>query len=35
VPSLQTTGPLEVLCANKTVGAASSAAANMALKVRL
>jgi hypothetical protein len=34
VPSLQTTGPLDVLCADETAGAASSTAANTALKLR-
>jgi hypothetical protein len=31
---LQTTGPLDVLCADETTGTASSAAANTTLKVR-
>ena len=34
MPSLQTTGPLDVLCADETIGTASSAAANTALKLR-
>ena len=33
VPSLQTTGPLDVPCADETIGTASSAAANTTLKV--
>jgi hypothetical protein len=35
VPSLQTTGPLDALCAEETAGTVSSAAASAALKARL
>jgi hypothetical protein len=31
---LQTTGPLDVLCADESIGTASSAAANTTLKVK-
>jgi len=34
VPSLQTTGPLDALCAEETAGVASSATASVALTAK-